>query len=157
VRSARLDAEGRSQSALFGAWAWLHEHDDGQRPEGARRSLIPVFDDPRGMGSIDADGRGHVEDEIEGMLDQLDIPTGEALVSGQVLSLLTLHAKGHKRKGRHGAQWANRLGTTAIACFKKTAWRWWASEQFIIREDELITEAWALEEGGKKRLAELTR
>jgi hypothetical protein len=97
---------GAGRYTPFGTWSWLDENSGNLPPEDAKRGLGPAFVDPRGIGYLDSTGRAHVEDEIEGMLDDLDIPSGQALVVLTILFLLCPWRGGRKRAGLKGA--ANR-------------------------------------------------
>jgi len=146
---------GAGQYTLFGTWSWLDENSGNLPPEDAKRGLVPAFVDPRGIGYLDSTGRGHVEDEIEGMLDDLDIPSGKALVVRTILFLLCPWTGGRKRAGLKGAAWATALGAKTIACVSGERERWWACDDFVVRESDAKTQAWALRRGGSKRLTGL--
>ena len=107
------------------------------------------------MGRLGPDGRAEVEDEIEGPLAELDLPSGEALVSMTVLFLLTQGPPGRERRGNHGSAWARSLGAKAIPCLSRTRWRWWACDAFAVKEDGAETQAWALAGGRREALSKL--
>jgi hypothetical protein len=145
------------QCTVFGAWAWLDAHEGSLPVEADAAGLVPVTHDPRGDGYLDATGRAHLEDEIEGMLDDLDTPTGVALITRSILFLLCPWTGGRKRKGSKGTAWAKQLGITKVLAGERESW--WASDRIAIREagsgDGATTQAWALRSGDDKLLSKL--